>query len=278
MKRILSVLSLVSLSLPAADKVIVHGHRGARTVLPENTIAAFEYAIRAGVDYIELDLAVTKDNILVVSHDPHLNPTICKAPDSKLAIRSLTLKQVREYDCGSLKNPLFPEQKPVPGAKIPTFDEVLALAGGGHFRFNIETKSSPKFPELTPSPDEFARLVLDAVKRHGLEKRVLLQSFDFRTLHAMKKIAPWMPMSALYSGAPKSFTDIARESDASIVSVHYKLVTPEEVKAAHSAGLRVIAWTPNLAEEWTRLIEAGVDEIITDDPGRLISFLKSRAR
>lgn len=178
----------------------MHGHRGARTVLPENTIPAFEHAIRAGADYIELDLAVTKDNVLVVSHDPHLNPTLCKVSEPNLAIRALTLKQVKEFDCGSLTNPQFPEQKAVPGTKIPTLDEVLALAGSGNFHFNIEIKSSPKHPELTPSPAEFAKLVLEAVKRHGLEKRVLLQSFDFRPLHAMKKIAPWMPMSALYSG------------------------------------------------------------------------------
>jgi glycerophosphoryl diester phosphodiesterase len=263
------------MTLSGADRrVLVHGHRGARAVLPENTIPAFEYAINAGVDVLELDLAVTKDNVVVVSHDPRINSGICSGPREHAAIRELTLAELREYDCGSKKNPLFPKQKPVPGTRIPTLDEVFALVPRGTFGFNIETKIFRDAPELTPSPEDFVRLVLDSVRKHNLEKRVILQSFDFRTLHAMKKLAPEIPLSALYEGAPRDFADIAREAGAGIVSPRYPLVTREQVEKAHAAGLQVVPWTANTPEDWRKLIDAGVDAIITDDPAELIRYLK----
>src|SRR5437660_12125855 len=97
--------------------ILVHGHRGARAMRPENTIPAFEYAIGAGVDVLELDMAVTKDDVLVVSHDPLLNPEICKGPAASVPIRKLTLKELRQCDCGTLRNPKFPKQTPLPGTR-----------------------------------------------------------------------------------------------------------------------------------------------------------------
>ena len=279
MKRLPAVLLLMSWNLMAADRVLVHGHRGARGVMPENTLPAFEYAIHEGVDVLELDLAVTRDNVLVVSHDSLLNPVICKDAPKGTPIRTLTLAELKQYDCGALKNPQFPRQTPVPGTKIPTLDEVFDLAKRGKFEFNIETKSNPRRPELTPSPEEFARLVLAKVREHGLTDRVIVQSFDFRTLHAMKGLDPSIRLSALYSGKPKSFVEIAREAGAGIVSPETKLVTNEQVQEAHQAGLQVIPWTANTPEDWSRLIEAGVDAIISDYPADLISYLKkSRER
>src|SRR5439155_14835767 len=136
----------------------------------------------------------------------------------------------------------FPQQIPVPGARMPTLDEVFALASRGKFEFNIETKIFEDHPEYTPTPDKFARLVLDCVRRHGLESRVILQSFDFRTLRAMQALAPGMRLSALYEKGPEDFVDIARRAGARIVSPEKDLVTPEKVKAAHGAGLQVVAW------------------------------------
>ena len=267
-----SFVTMLSISAFGASEVLIHGHRGARAALPENTIPAFEYAIKAGVDVLELDLAVTKDNIVVVSHDQHVNPVICKDAPPQLAIRELTLEQLKRFDCGSLKNPAQPKQKPVPGTKIPTLDEVLELATRGKFEFNIETKISAKHPQLAPSPEEFAKLVLDAVRRHKIEDRIILQSFDFRTLHAMKKLAPKMRLSALYEGSPKSFVTIAKEAGAGIISPQYRLVTKEQVDAAHQAGFQVIPWTANTPADWRRLIDCGVDAIITDDPSELVAY------
>jgi glycerophosphoryl diester phosphodiesterase len=264
----------MSFPMLSTAAVLVHGHRGARAVLPENTMPAFEHAISVGADVLELDLAVTKDNVVVVSHDPHVNTTICKDAPPKAVIRQMTLSELKRFDCGARKNPAFPKQKVVPGTSIPTLDEVLSLAPRGKFGFNVETKLSPKFPELAPSPEEFARLVFELVKKHDLISRVTLQSFDFRTLRAMKKLAPTMRLAALYEGAPKSFVAIAREAGATVISPQYKLVTKAEVDAAHQARLTVIPWTPNTREEWRRLIDCGVDEIITDDPAELIAFLR----
>ena len=257
-------------------RVLVHGHRGARALRPENTIPAFEYAISAGVDVLELDMAVTKDNVLVISHEPVLDPKICQGPHPGIAIRQLTLTELREYDCGAKQHPNFPKQVPVPGTRVPTLDQVFELAGKGSFEFNIETKITPETPRYTPSPEEFARLVLDAIRRHKLESRVILQSFDFRTLHAMKKLDPNIRRSALYENGNLDFVSIAREADATIVSPQFSLVTPAKVAAAHAAGLQVVPWTANEPKVWEMLVAAGVDAIISDDPAALIQWLKSR--
>lgn len=117
------------------------------------------------------------------------------------------------------------------------------------------------------------KLVLTQIRKHHLESRVILQSFDFRTLIAMKRIAPEIALSALYEGTPKDFTAIAREAGAGIVSPNFNLVTPEQVRAAHAAGLQVLPWTPDAPADWDRLIAAGVDGIITDDPAALLARL-----
>jgi len=260
----------------APPKLLVHGHRGARALRPENTLPAFEYAIALGVDALELDMAVTKDNVLVVSHDPLLHPPVCSGPVPEAVIHTLTLAQVREWDCGKVQNPAFPRQQTVPGTRMPTLDEVFALAPKGKFLFNIETKSFADHPELTPPPAEFVRLVLAEVRKHHLESRVILQSFDFRTLAEMKKIAPEIVLSALYEGTPKDFTEIAQEAGAGIVSPDFHLVTPEQVRAAHAAGLQVVPWTPDTIADWDRLIATGVDALITDDPAALLVHLGRR--
>jgi glycerophosphoryl diester phosphodiesterase len=296
MLRILA-LCLVALlaSTSNAQTILVHGHRGSRATRPENTIPAFEYAIQHGTDVLELDLAVTKDNVLVVSHFPFITPDhagerVCAGPKTPphTAIRSLTLEQVKQYDCGSITLPNFPKQVAVPGTRIPTFDEVLALAPQGRFDFNVETKIFPSHPELTPSPEEFVKLIDEAVKRHNLQSRVILQSFDFRTLIAMKKLDPAIRLSALISSDPKGdamigitdkdkdFVSIGKKTGAQIISPDFHLVTPAKVAAAHAAGLQIIPWTVDKPEDWQRMVDAKVDAIITDDPEALIAWLRAK--
>jgi len=257
-------------------KILVHGHRGARAVRPENTIPAFQYAIRIGVDALEMDMAVTRDNIIVISHDPVLEPPVCHGPKDSAVIHQLTLKQVKQWDCGG-PNPHFPSQKGIPGTRMPTLDEVFALAGQGTFDYNIETKSFPDQPQYTPSPEVFVQMVLKKVRQYRLEKRVILQSFDFRTLHAMKILAPQIRLSALTDADQRAFVEIAREAEADIISPNFKLVTPEKVAAAHAAGIQVVPWTVNTPQEWDLMIAAQVDAIITDDPAALIAYLKQRS-
>src|SRR5258706_4592015 len=254
-----------------SQTVQVHGHRGARAMRPENTMPAFEYAIAQGVDALELDMAVTKDGVGVVSHDPELRPPVCTGPRDRAVIHQLTLAEVREWDCGAKQNPLFKTQQVIPGTKMPTLDEVFDLAPKGKFLFNMETKSFPERPEVSPPPEEFARLVLAVIRKHHLESRVVIQSFDFRTLHAMKKLAPEIKLSALYSGMPRDFVEIAKEAGAGIVSPEARLVTAAQVKAAHAAGVEVLPWTANTPAGWQRLIHAGDVGIISDESAALIA-------
>jgi len=210
----------------------VHGHRGARARRPENTIAAFEYAIDAGVDAIELDVVVTGDGIPVVAHDP---------------VAPLTLKEVkRRY----------------PG--VPTFREVLALAGRGRFLFNIELK---------PFADGDYLAELAVAMTRDLGGRVMFQSFDFAILRALARLAPEVPRGALFEEAVESFVTIAQQAQAGFVAPEYHLVTRAQVQSAHDAGIPVIAWTPNHPLEWKTLIAAGVDGLITDDPAALLHYL-----
>src|SRR5215467_7402272 len=273
MRLLLALCALMPMFAQSRKTIQVHGHRGARGLRPENTLPAFEYAIAAGVDALELDMAVTKDGQIVISHDPLLHPPVCSGPKPEIAIHQLTLAQVREWDCGKVQNPAFPRQQAIAGTRMPTLDEVFDLAPKGNFLFNIETKIFADRPELTPPPEEFVRLVLERVRKHHLESRVILQSFDFRTLHAMKHAAPEIKLAALYEGSPKDFVEMAKESGATIVSPDYHLVTPEQVRAAHAVGLEVLPWTPNKPEDWDRLIAGGVDGIITDYPGDLLKHL-----
>ena len=184
----------------AAPRIQVHGHRGARALRPENSLPAFEYAMAQGVDVLEMDLAVTKDDVLVVSHDSQMNPAFCEGPaGSETLIRKMTLAELRQWDCGAKANRDFPRQRAVPGTRVPTLQEVFDLVKnkGSRVEFNIETKISPAKPELTPTPERFVELVLEIVRKNKLTSRVILQSFDFRTLHAMKKLEPKMRLSEI---------------------------------------------------------------------------------
>ena len=257
--------------------ILVHGHRGARARRPENTLPAFRYAIDAGVDALEMDMAVTKDNVIVISHDPILEPPVCSGPEPTAIIHTLTLDQVHEWDCGAVQNPHFPKQQAIAGTRMPTLDDVFKLADLGSFDYNIETKSFADKPQYTPEPAVFARMVLDKVRLYRLDQRIILQSFDFRTLVAMRQLAPGIRRSALTESDQRDFVTIAKEGgDAQIISPNARLVTPEKVAAAHAAGLKVVPWTVNTPAEWDVLIAAKVDAIISDDPAALLAYLKQR--
>jgi glycerophosphoryl diester phosphodiesterase len=256
-------------------RIVVHGHRGARARRPENTIPAFQYAIEQGVDVLELDVAVTKDMVPVISHDPHISPVICSGPKLDSAIHSLTLAELHEYDCGAKKNPNFPDQVPVPGTRIPTLDQVFELGRGNAIQFNVETKIFADKPELTPDPETFTKMILDLVKKHGLEKRVILQSFDPRTLRVMKRLDPSIRRAALFE-EQRDWKEVAKEFEATLFSPEQHLVTKEHVDQAHAMSMEVVPWTSDKPADWQKLVDAGVDAIITDDPAALIAWLRAR--
>jgi glycerophosphoryl diester phosphodiesterase len=246
-------------------RILVHGHRGARARRPENTLPAFRYVIEQGVDVVELDVGVTKDNVPVVLHDPLLD---------HVPVHTLTLAKVRGYDCGAKQNPLFPAQVPVPGAWIPTLDEVFALGQDNAVGFDVEMKIFAEHPEYTPGPEAFTQLILDLARKYGIERRVILLSFDPRPLRVMKKLDPSIRRAALFE-VERDWPEVAREFEATHMSPLYSLVTKERVAWAHAAGLEVVPWTVNKPEDWAKLADDGVDAIISDDPAALIAWLKA---
>ena len=289
------------------NHVEVYGHRGARFELPENTLAGFEYTIALGADGFECDLNVTKDNVIVISHDQVLHGPICKGPAEYAVIHESTLQQLKMWDCGGV-SPGFSRQKAVPGERIPTLDEVFALAPRGDFRFLLEAKSATRRlteeealqilrqeirteltkeqedkqiqimmlsgPELTPPPDEYAQMILDKIHEYHLEKRVGLLAIDYRILHSMRRLAPEIKIIAPY-GPRSNMMDVIKMAGPDIVLPVGIMVTAEEVLAAHKDGVKVIAGG-NRPAVWESHIAAGVDGIASDAPSALIEFLKSK--
>lgn len=243
---------------------------------------AFHHAADVGVDTLELDVGVTKDDRLVVSHEPDLTPALCLDPrgrrlEAPIPLRSLTLAQVRTYDCGGLPNPRFPRQRRVRKTPPPTFEEVVIFAKRRpKLRLNVETKIVPGEPDAAPPPDRFAALVIEVLKRHGMIARSTLQSFDRRTLIAAKRMAPKLSTAQLTGENLPDLVAVAKAIDADILSPNQDWITRQDVNALHDAGVRVIPWTANDEKSWARLIALGVDGIITDDPEALIRYLKRR--
>ncbi len=194
---------MVAIGSIPATAFDLQGHRGARGLAPENTLAGFARALEIGVTTLETDLAVTKDGVLVLSHDPVFNPDVVRGADGAWLvppippINSLTLAELKRYDVGRIKPgskyaQQFPDQQPADGARVPTLAELfdLAKSSGKTPRFNIETKLSPDKPDEAPDPETFARVVVEAVRAAGLSGRTTIQSFDWRTLIAARKLAP----------------------------------------------------------------------------------------
>ncbi len=289
----------------------LEGHRGTRGLAPENTLAAFRRALQIGVTTLETDMAVTKDDVIVISHDPFLNPDLVRGPDGHwLAskgppIRTLTLTELRRYDVGRL-NPMsqyarqFPEQQPVDGERFPQLSELFDLgkASGKPVRFNIETKITPTSGADTPDPATFARLVIAAVRAADVANRVTVQSFDWRTLVEVKRIAPDIETACLTiqtkdndtvtspDGGPSpwhagfalrdhggSLPATAKAAGCGVWSMFWRNLSPKELADAHALGLKVLPWTVNDRSDMRRLIELGVDGIITDYPDRLRSVM-----
>lgn len=255
------------------EPVAVHGHRGARARFPENTLPAFIHAIEAGADYIELDVLATADDVLVACHDPILRRRKFRGPGGLGVVREMTFEQLRQWDAGSRRSRLFRRQTAMPGTPIPALEEVLALAPRGEFGFNVEVKSIPAKPDLTPAPERYAELLVRAICGHGLQHRVIIQSFDYRVLEAVRRLDPALALAGLCAYRTRDFVAVARASGARIVSPYHRTVTRARVEAAHAEGIQVIPWTANRPRDWRRLISAGVDGIITDAPACLIEYL-----
>jgi glycerophosphoryl diester phosphodiesterase len=250
---------------------------------PENTLPAFAYALGLGVDVLELDLNVTSDEQLLVTHDARVNPTICEGDgvDRLPLVRELTLAAAQVFDCGSLRNPRFPRQEPIPGTRMPTLNEVFEWISvspdpqASQVGFNIEMKSDSDHPELGSDPALFAGLVAEALRRHGMLERVVVQSFDSEMLVELRKLEPGTKISFLSDNWRHDLARIARELRADIVSPSWTLLNRRKVHELHAQGTRVVPWTANTERSWDLLIDLEVDGIISDDPAGLIEHLRS---
>lgn len=268
--------------------ISVQGHRGARGILPENTLPAFAQAVQVGADFLELDIGVTRDGVLIITHDPFLNPRIQRWKNGKAiapetAIHALSLEEIRGIDCGSLKNPEFPRQSICPGEGIPTLAELFeSIAKLEHpnakkIIFNIELKSVPAGDGwLQPKPKKFASLVLALVRKFQMRERVVLQSFDHRVLAEIRKLDKKIFLSALFSDNSLDYLLVAKRLGVQAISAHMHWITRADVLALQRKKIQVFVWTANEERDWQRLAKLGVDSIISDYPEELLRFLGSR--
>lgn len=299
------VLAGIAILLRPQPHLDVQGHRGARGLLPENTLPAFTFADDLSVTTLEMDTNVTKDGVLVVTHDSTLNPDLVREASGQwvrqgIPVNSLTLEQIKRLDVGRLRPgsayaSRFGEQKPIDGTRIPTLREVLeAFRDRSGVRFNIETKLDPDHPDLAPEPVEFARKLVDEIRSAGAEHRTTIQSFDWRTLKEVQRIAPGIPTVAL-TEADTAFLEDGRwtaglrlvdyggsvpalvaASGADTWSPDFEMLTAESVLDAHGRGLSVVPWTVNQQADMDAMTALGVDGIISDYPDRALAAAPSR--
>ena len=306
--------ALVALAAIASSGAVhgfdLQGHRGARGLAPENTLPAFAAALSLGVHTLELDTGVTKDGVVVVTHEPRLHPDTTRGPDGQwLAAPGPTLlestyAEIQRYDVGRL-NPAtnygkrYPEQKAVDGTRIPKLAEVFALAkksGNAAVRFNIETKIDPRKPQDTLPPEAFARAVIAEIRAAGAAGRATLQSFDWRTLKVAQAEAP--EIATVYLSAQQKWLDNIGAAGAWTAGLRLEDhgSVPKMVKAAggrtwspyfgdldagtlaqaRSLGLAVVVWTVNAPADIARMMDLGVDGIISDRPDLVREEMKKR--
>ncbi len=268
----------------------IQGHRGVRGYAPENTIEGFLKALDYDIDVLEMDVVISGDGQVVVSHEPWFNHDICTKPNGRPALveeedavrmYALNYAQISEYDCGKRGNPDFPEQEKI-AARKPLLQDVfrtieshlkennLPLVG-----YNIEIKSRPMWDEVfTPLPAKFTQLVYDDIQKAGLKERVCIQSFDMRSLQALHNIDASMTTALLISnndGIDQNLKALGFVPD--IYSPNYILLNASEVRRLQEKNIRVIPWTVNEKTHIRRVAEWGVDGIISDYPDRVHEVL-----
>lgn len=263
------------------------GHRGARGLSPENTVPSFLKALEFPlVSTLELDVVISKDRQVIVSHEPWMSHEICshaggkavlKSEEETLNIFQLTAAEIAAFDCGRRGHSRFPEQEAMPAAK-PTLEEVVKAVAeycAAHSRslpqYNIEIKSRPEWDGVkTPAPAVFAGLVVEEVRRLGIAGHTCIQSFDPRSLREVHRLAPDMVTALLVEnlrGLEQNVKELGYVP--SIYSPYFKLVNAGTVKNAHAKKMRIIPWTVNETADMRALIQLGVDGIITDYPNRI---------
>jgi len=269
----------------------VFGHRGARGIMPENTIPAFLRAIELGVHGIELDVVISKDNQLVVSHEPWFSSLISKCPngnsisifdEKRLNIFEMDYEEVAKFDCGSKRNPHFPQQK-LNNCNKPLLEDVFDVVeyqlleeNLPNLKYKIDIKSKAEWDGIYhPNPDVYAKLIVDLVVKAKLQKRVTIQSFDTRVLKAIRILNRDLRLGIIVENnltVERNLSFLGFIPDTYIP--HYNLITAEDVKQLHEEGIEVYPWTVNTKSVIDKMKKMGVDGVITDFPDLTISHLE----
>ncbi len=260
-------------------------HRGGRGLMPENTVASMKNGLAFGVKTLEMDVVITKDKKVILSHEPFFNSEITTKPggsfvkpeeEKELNIYKMDYEEVLKYDVGLKLHPRFPKQEKIAATKpllSDVFDAVktyMKEAKRPYPFFNIETKSQPASDNIYhPEPKEFVDLLMAVIKEHGMEKQVIIQSFDFRTLQYLHKQYPHIKTAMLVEADDnrsfrKQLADLG--FTPTIHSPAYELVTDNLIKECHEKNIQIIPWTVNDKATFDKLKNMGVDGIITDYP------------
>ncbi len=313
MKTLALMLAAALLApLQAAHAFDLQGHRGARGLAPENTLVSFARALAIGVHTLETDIAISRDGVLLISHDPALNPDITRGPDGQwLATRGPVIfhtpwAELQRYDVGRLKPGTryagqYPDQQPADGARLPALAELFALVkqtGNPQLRLALETKISPLAPDDTAAPEAFARALVAAVRDAGMASRTSILSFDWRTLQTVQRDAP--EITTVYLTARQRWLDnvgrgpatpwtagfalhdhgsvpkLVRAAGGKIWSSFHGDLDAAQVQEAQALGLQVLAWTVNEPAQIEAMLDLGVDGIVSDRPDRVRAAMAKR--
>ena len=301
--------------LSKPNHIKIYGHRGARGDLPENTLESFKYLFDNAINAYETDILISKDLIPVITHDFRLDPSLTKdkegnwIKDENIKIFDLTYDEISKFDVGSLNKLTrygrrFVNQKSLENQKIPKLSELLELSSKNELQnllINLEIKSTPDEKNLTPDPKDLVQIVLNEINNSNLKDKIIISSFDWRILREVKKQSPEIPRAYLtfqqekgmkikktiYSKSPwidhipltivYDLPKIIKELGGSAWHPYYKDINKKAVKDAHDNNLPVNVWTVNDEDDMLKMIEYGVDGIMTDYPLRLKNLCEKRS-
>jgi glycerophosphoryl diester phosphodiesterase len=277
-----------SMTAQSNIKFDLQGHRGCRGLMPENTIPAMIKALELGITTLEMDASITADSQVILSHEPFFNHEISTKPDSKpvteaeeksLNIYRMPYEMVKKFDVGMLPHPRFAEQVKMATVKPLLSDVFVAVKDWckKHNKplpfFNIETKCMPGSDNVYhPAPEAFCELLMNVIREEGMEKKTIIQSFDFRTLVYLRKNYPSIALAALVEPDDKGTLDshlVVLGFVPNIYSPAYERVDAALVAACKQKGMKLIPWTVNNADVAAGLLKLGVDGLITDYPDRI---------
>lgn len=300
------------LSIPASA-IEIYGHRGAAGLAPENTIEAMRIALDIGVHVLDMDVMLTKDNVVVLSHDYKLNPNITKnssgnwLKNDNLTIKDVPYSQLAKYDVGTI-NPNSPYKKNFPlqrsktGEKIPTLQEVIKYAKTktqNKIKYQIEIKTNPLDKVNSTSPEKIVPAIIKILQAEGITHLTEVHSFDWRNLFLLQKLAPKITTSYLTNkfyflnakGGPQemiwttgfdksnfdnSYPKMIKHLGGKVWCPYFKNLTEEQLKIANNLGIKVVVWTVDTPADMLKMIDMGVDGIVSNRPDILKEIIAAK--